>query len=460
MRELSVFEAATEGPTRDCFVVEGRVLSYADVADRVRQAIDELGRHGVSPGQRVGLSPGVDLDSVVWLLALFELGCPAVLLHPSLTDAERAEILEETHPVHVVGESGSRDGVASVAGGDSVPPGRCLAIVYTSGTKGKPRGAILSRRAFVASSEAHTANLGWTTTDRWLLSIPPAHVGGLSILTRSLIARRCVVLSSGPFDAPRIIETLDAQGVTLLSVVPTMLRRLLACEEPRWGASDSLRAVLVGGARFPPALREHAHDRGIPVLTTYGCTEACSQVTTQHLGEGRATGSGLPLQGVKLRIEQGEIQVAGSMLMDGYVGEGDSGSTWTEDGWLRTGDFGMFGIDGELHVAGRIDDLIITGGENVAPLEVEAVFEAAPGVVAACVFSVPHEDWGQEVVAGLSIDPSRFDRTSLHECLAERLAPYKRPKRISVVDTLPVGRSGKIDRDAVKALCQDTLEPI
>jgi len=460
MRELSVLEAAREHRGRDCLVVDGRVWSYAKVADRVQQAITFLGQGGVKVGDWVALCPNVDLDSVIWLFALFELGCPVVLLHPRLTDGERRVILEKTQPVHTIEEAAPRDTVVEVASRGPVPPDRCLAVVYTSGTKGAPRGAILSRRAFVASHDAHAANLGWTPNDRWLLSMPLAHVGGLSILTRCLIARRCVVLSPGPFDAAQVIEALDLHDVTLLSVVPTMLRRLLVCDQPRWKPGPALRAVLVGGASFPDALREEAHDRGIPVLATYGCTEACSQVAAQRPDQSGQPGSGEPLQGVKLRIDEGEIQVAGPMLMDGYVGKDARDSPWTADRWLRTGDTGELRADGRLVVTGRTDDVIVTGGENVAPLEVETILESAVGVIGACVFSVPHSEWGQEVVAGVVIDPSAFDRAALGQHLTAALASYKRPKRISILRSLPLNRSGKIDRAKVKELCKGELEPI
>ena len=460
MRELSVLAAASQHPSRDCLVTDGRVWSYAEVADRARRAIADLMRRGVKPGDRVALSPGVDLDSIVWLYALCELGCPVVLLHPRLTASERAVILEETQPIHVVAEAIPLDVIFGGSDMEPVPPDRCLAVTYTSGTRGAPRGAILSRRAFVASHDAHSANLGWTSTDRWLLCMPPAHVGGLSILTRSLIARRCVVLSPGPFDAAQIIQALDEHDVTLLSVVPTMLGRLLACQEPRWDGGPALRAVLVGGASFPDALRAEASARGICVLATYGCTEACSQVATQRLDQSGQPGSGAPLQGVKLRIENGEIQVSGRTLMDGYVREAESDSTWTADGWLRTHDAGELRPDGQLVVTGRLDDLIVTGGENVAPLEVEALLESVPGIASACVFSVPHEEWGEEVVAAVVTEPSGFDCVTLNQRLVEQLASYKRPKRVAIVESLPLDRSGKIDRGRVKELCKDALEPI
>jgi O-succinylbenzoic acid--CoA ligase len=460
MRELSVIEAARRHPTRDCLVIDGHVWSYARVADRVQRAVSFLEHRGLKSGDRVALSPGVDLDSVIWLFALFELGCPVVSLHPQFTDAERKSILEETHPLYVVDEPTPADAGSDARTREPVPPDRCLAVVYTSGTREASRGAILSRRAFVASHEAHSANLGWTTNDRWLLCMPPAHVGGLSILTRCLIARRCIVLSPGPFNAANVIEALDAHEVTLLSVVPTMLDRLLASDAPHWKPRTSLRAVLVGGAPFPDVLRRKAHDRGIPVLATYGCTETCSQVTAQRPDQSGQAGSGQPLKGVQLRLDQGEIQVSGPMLMDGYVREADNLSIWTADRWFRSRDLGELCADRQLIVTGRLDDTIVTGGENVAPLEVEAVLESTPGVMGACVFSLPHAVWGEEVVAAVVVDPSAFDRALVVQRLEEQLASYKRPKRIGIVSSLPLNRSGKIDRTRAKELSQDALEPI
>jgi acyl-CoA synthetase (AMP-forming)/AMP-acid ligase II len=163
---------------------------------------------------------------------------------------------------------------------------------------------------------------------------------------------------------------------------------------------------------------------------------------------------------VEVRIEQGEIQVRGNVLMDGYLGNGRSGSPWTSDGWLRTGDLGSFLSDGQLLVRGRIDDLIVTGGENVSPEEVEAWLESVPGILSACVFSLRHEEWGEEVVAALVIDATRYDAATLRTRLANELAPHKRPKRICALDALPLNRSGKIDRAAVGVACSGRLHAI
>ncbi|MEM7135057.1 MAG: AMP-binding protein [Myxococcota bacterium] len=456
MRELSLLSAAAEVPDRPCLVTRNQAWSFADVASRVAAAIDALEERGVVSGSRVAIAPKVDLDSIVWLYALFEMGCPAVLLHPRLTAEERAHVSRLSAPTFTIDGPPSATPRVGMPPRPTVPSDRTLAIVSTSGTGGAPRGAVLSRRAFVASSEAHAANLGWTSDDRWLLTMPPAHVGGLSIVTRCLIARRAVVVAEGHFSADRVAEAASDRHVTLISVVPTMLARLLALS-PTWVPSPSLRAVLVGGALSPPALVERAVERGVPVVTTYGCTEACSQVTTQSLDQVGSVGSGAPLQGVGVRIVDGEIQLSGPTLMDRY--EGDHPAPWTADGWFRTRDAGTFTDDGQLLVLGRLDDMIITGGENVAPAEVEAALEALPEVAEACVFSMPHESWGAEVVAAVVASVKPFDRAAVRRALRDHLASFKHPKRLALLPALPLNRNGKVDRAAVRIRCADLLAP-
>ena len=465
MNELSILAAAREAPRRDCLITQGRAWSYAEVADRVWAAIAALRARGVARGERVALAPDVDLDSVLWIYALFELGCPAVLLHPRMTERERQLMIDRSRPGHVIISPVPTSTLAperalAEESWVQIPDDRALAVVFTSGTSGEPRGARLSRRAFIASEAAHAANLGWEDRDRWMVCMPPAHVGGLSILTRCLIARRCAVLSPGPFEPRQAIEVMGRDGVTLLSVVPTMLRRLLAADAPRWEPSADLRAVLVGGAPFPDGLRAESVRRGIPALATYGCTEACSQVATQRSDQTGTPGCGAPLSGIEVRIERGEIQIRGDVLMDGYLEHEDAGSPFTPDRWFRTGDAGSFLPDGQLLVHGRIDDIIVTGGENVAPLEVEAWLETIPGVRSACVFSVTHEEWGEEVVAAIVSEPPQYDAGVLRDRLRRELAPHKRPKRFCVLNTMPLARSGKIDRAEVAKRCLGKLRPI
>ena len=255
--------------------------------------------------------------------------------------------------------------------------------------------------ALVASAAASAANLGWAADDRWLLCMPIAHVGGLSIVTRCLAARRCVVLMPR-FDAQRLPAVIDARRVTLASLVPTMLARVLDAH-PDWRAPAHLRAILVGGAAAPPALLRRAVERGLPMLPSYGLTESCAQIVAAPYAarhDPAGYGAGIPLPGVELRVVDGRIEIRGPMLMAGYWNE----PPLAPDAWFDTGDLGEIDARGCLHVHARRTDLIVTGGENVYPAEVERALETLPGIAAAGVFGIASDEWGQEVAAALVAD--------------------------------------------------------
>ena len=249
---------------------------------------------------------------------------------------------------------------------------------------------VLSRRAFVASAHASALNLGWAREDRWLTYLPLAHVGGLSVLTRCLLARSTAVLAPGR-GARQLAAAVERHRITLLSLVPSLLERLLALE-PRWLLPDRVRAILVGGAALPDRLRYEAAARSWPVLATYGLTEACSQVTVQRYGGPgpREPGAGAALPGTEIRIVDGSIHIRGPTLFSGYLPR-DPQADPSPAGWFDTGDLGTVDSAGRLSVLGRRDDMIVTGGENVSPSEVEAALLACPGVAAACVFARPSD---------------------------------------------------------------------
>jgi O-succinylbenzoic acid--CoA ligase len=322
---------------------------------------------------------------------------------------------------------------------------------------------ILSRRAFAASAAASAAHLGWQADDRWLLAMPTAHVGGLSIVTRCLAARKTVVLdTSSRFDAAATALRLEAQRVTLLSLVPTMLHRLLRLDPP-WQPPESLRAVLLGGAPASSDLLAEAAARRVPVLTTYGMTETCSQIATQEYATRwqnprQNHGAGPPLPGVEARIVPrtagetvGEIQVRGAMVMDGYL---EHPSPFTEDGWLATGDAGFLDEAGRLHPLGRQGEMILTGGENVYPAEVEGALLEHPAVAAACVVGIPDEEWGERVAALLVTKEGIASPTdpTFESWLKKRLAPFRRPRLRRWVDALPLNPNGKVDRHRARDL--------
>ncbi|MEE8524833.1 MAG: AMP-binding protein [Thermoanaerobaculia bacterium] len=461
--KLSISWAAEEAPEREALVVDGEVFSYPELAVEVGRTIAWLRHRGVDRSTpRAAMAGSNSKPSLVLLLALVELGVPVLLIHPRSTAAERRRQLAETG-TEIFLEPPEPGSLPAAAGRESGPGtvdvDRPLAIVRTSGTAGRPKYVVLSRRAFIAAAEASAANLGWRTGDRWLLSLPIAHVGGLSIVTRCLLARRTVVVETASrFDAAAITAVIVDRRVTLVSLVPTMLRRLLDLEG--WRSPAHLRALLVGGAAASSELLARAADRRLPVLTTYGLTEACSQVATQRDGtvQRGELGCGRPVAGMEIRLRDGAIEIRGACLMDGYLGS-EKESPFTADGWLRTGDLGEIDGAGNLHVLGRSDGVIVTGGENVHPLEVEQVLEDHPAITSACVFGVADDEWGQVVAAALAATEPLRDG-ELISFLTPRLAAFKRPRRIAYLDDLPRRSAGKLDRALAVRQAMSLLRPL
>jgi O-succinylbenzoic acid--CoA ligase len=431
---LSIAAAARAAGGAPALRVDERSWTFAELAAAVAPRAAELARER-DPWPLTGSN---SLDTLLTLYALLEVGRPALLLHPKLTPHERSAEL------------------AATAAAARTLPADAAAIIYTSGTTGRARGAVLTREALLASAAASAANLGWADDDCWLLAMPLARVGGLSIVTRCLAARRAVALA-GAFDAQALPRQIVQHRATLLSLVPTMLVQLFDAH-PHWRAPDHLRAVLVGGAPASPRLLARAAERGVPVVLTYGCTETCSQVVATPYAARHApasVGAGRPLPGVQLRIEHSRILVRGPMRMAGYLGE----APLAADAWFDTGDLGTLDASGALHLHARRSDLIVSGGENVYPAEVEHVLEACPGVHAAAVFGLADETWGEVVAAALVTGPQPPPDRVLVEHLAARLAPHKRPRRIGVVPELPLTPAGKLDRAALAAL-SPSLRPL
>ncbi|HLT59303.1 MAG TPA: o-succinylbenzoate--CoA ligase [Limnochordales bacterium] len=334
-------------------------------------------------------------------------------------------------------------------------------IIYTSGTTGRPKGALLTYGNHWWSAMASCLNLGLVPGDRWLACLPLFHVGGLSILLRSVIYGIPVVLHRR-FDAAAANRAIDEEGVTIVSLVAVMLSRML---DERGGRRypAHLRAVLLGGGPAPRPLLERAVAAGVPVLQTYGLTETASQVATLAPEDAlrKLGAAGKPLFPNRIRIvrdgrpappgEVGEITVAGPTVTPGYWNRPDATAAALADGWLRTGDMGYMDPEGYLYVVDRREDLIISGGENVYPAEVEAVLMAHPAVAEAAVVGVPDERWGQVPVAYVALRPGQpCTEAQLVAFCRERLAGYKVPARVTFVPELPKGASGKILRRALR----------
>jgi len=434
---LSILAAAREAGDTTALHVGEQCYSFAALArmteQRMAALVPQLGAGAAYPV--VGSNT---LDTLLTLYALLELQVPALLLHPRLTEAEQAA---------------EREATAQAAGS---LPADAAAVLYTSGTTGRARGAVLTRSALLASAHASTANLGWHDDDCWLLAMPVARVGGLSIVTRCLAARRAVALAPA-FDATLLPQWIARHRVTQLSLVPTMLAMVLDAH-PDWVPPGHLRVLLLGGAAASAGLLARAAERRLPIVVTYGCTETCSQVAATPYDrrfDAAACGAGRPLPGVELRVSEGHIQVRGPMLMAGYLAQ----PPLAQGAWFDTGDLGELDAKGFLHLHARRGDLIVTGGENVYPAEVERVLEACPGIHAAAVFGVADETWGQTVAAALVAGAHPPSDDTLLDHMRTRLAPHKRPRQVCFVPSLPHTAAGKPDRLALPALAS-ALRPL
>ncbi len=463
----------------------GEALTYAQLDHRVEGAAGVLRRLGVS-GEPVGVLMGNSVRFAILAHAIPRAGGLLMPLNARLAPGETAWQLRDARTRYVV-HDGEHEGTAreaaqeagvealdfgqsfageAAAGGDpgaTIEPDRAHSVIYTSGTTGRPKGAILTHGNFYWSAVASAANIGVEAGDRWLACMPLFHVGGLSILLRSAIYGTTAVIHER-FDEARAVRALREERITLASLVATMLQRMFDLDAEPY--PSSIRAVLLGGGPAPRTLLEDARGRGLPVLQTYGLTETASQVATLAPTDAlRKLGSaGLPLLSSSVRVEVdgrvaepgevGEIVVAGPTVCAGYLHRHDATAEAIRDGWLHTGDLGSLDEEGYLYVADRRDDLIVTGGENVYPAEVEAALAEHPDVDECAVIGLPDKRWGTRVVA-VAVPRAATEGASLAETLEahlrERLAGYKVPRHIELwQEPLPRTASGKLQRHLVR----------
>lgn len=339
-------------------------------------------------------------------------------------------------------------------------------VIYTSGTTGYPKGVMLTYGNHWWSAIGSALNLGLHENDRWLACVPLFHVSGLSILMRSVIYGITAVIHE-TFDAAAANHAIQAQGVTMMSVVSTMLEQMVA----DLGGNrypDTFRCMLLGGGPAPQVLLEKCRDHRIPVFQSYGLTETASQIVTlapeyslEKLGS-----AGKPLFPAQMRIEQngetaaageaGEILLRGPNVTNGYFKRKKATDETIRNGWFHSGDIGYLDDDGFLYVLDRRKDMIISGGENVYPAEIEAVLLAHPDVVDAGVTGVSDEHWGQVPIGFVQTKyQGQADILSLHTFCRQHLAKYKVPSQIHIVDHLPRNASKKLLRRKLLDLMPD-----
>jgi O-succinylbenzoic acid--CoA ligase len=471
--------------------------SFAQLYHQAERLARELVSLGIGEGARVALLAANSAASVACIHALPLLGAVLVPLNTRLTLEELCWQARDVRADLLVSDEAFAETAASMA--EALPQMRCAtltldleqqtanlsglaeaavplretvylsaiqAIMYTSGTTGQPKGAIITFGMQWWNAIGSVLNLGLDPQDCWLACLPLFHIGGLSILMRSVIYGIPVILHE-KFDAFAVNRAIVEDRVTIISVVALMLQRMLTAldaDQPTAGGQAArypahLRCALLGGGPAPRPLLEDCARRAIPVVQTYGLTESCSQAVTLAPTDAlRKLGSaGRPLLPVQLRVvrdglpvpadEPGEIQLRGPTITPGYIDRPDATARAFQSGWFATGDIGLLDTEGYLYVLDRRDDLIISGGENIYPAEIESILQAHPAVAEAGVCGQPDPQWGQKPVAFVHLrESSAASVVDLLAFAAQRLAHYKIPKQLFITGPLPRNASGKLLR--------------
>ena len=450
--------------------VDGTWISSLELEERTRAEAQSLLGSGLQAGDRFLLSAESSASLVVAYVAALRAGLIVVPVNAGYTEVEVARIVRDARPSAAVVDDDERAGWIRSASDQAIdvrgidldlPPGPDAVLdaaatddgallVYTSGTTGRPKGALLTHGNLLSSATGVNAAWRWQPDDRLLLTLPLFHLHGLGVgLNGSLCAGSSIVLRP-KFDLDDVVARCAGKGVSLFFGVPAMYQRVAAAG--RADALRGLRLLVSGSAPLAPSIAE-AIEQGagqIP-LERYGMTETVMLTGNPYDGPRKPGTVGFPFPGVELRLaDGGEVEVTGPMVIDGYYEQPDAtADSFTSDGWFRTGDLGEFDEDGYLRLIGRSKDLIITGGYNVHPREVEEALLTHPSVREVAVVGRASERWGEEVTA-VVVAEGASDADELKAHAANALAAYKLPKRIEFVDELPKNALGKVLRNELR----------
>jgi fatty-acyl-CoA synthase len=478
-----------------------RVLSYAAFAARIAAAARALkSRLAIGRGDRVAILAANHPDYLVLLYACARLGAMLVPLNWRLAVAEQLFILSDASvkalvveqafaaivaplaqalpDVHVVGldvttKDGSFDDVLAAGSGDGRNPhvddASPLLIVYTSGTTGRPKGAVLRQAALVWNAAMSQHMHGMTSDDHVLTVLPLFHVGGLNIQTTPALQLGATVSLHPRFVPDATLAAIERDAPSLVVLVPTAMQAVI--EHPRWRDIDlrSLRALTTGSTIVPQHLIDAVTARGVPVLQVYGSTETCPIAIYTRLGGdlGRGNSTGLPGLFCEARVVDddgrevapgtaGEIVVRGPNVFHEYWGNAAATSAALRDGWYVTGDIATRDADGYFHVRDRKNNVIISGGENIYPAEVERVLGEHPAVADSAVIGRPDPRWQEVPVAYVMLRAgAACDAETLARHVAAQLARFKVPRDVVFVDDLPRTALGKVQHFELRRLARD-----
>ena len=452
-------------PSRLAILFEGHQWTFSQLHEEAIDFAEKLHGLGINKGMRIAILASSSPQLVTVLHGCMQLGCELVMLNERLTEDELIYQLNDSESDVLLVDRldrslmfGNRISFHQVTGASNKqfqidsewPKDRTITIMYTSGTTGKPKGVRQTLENHVMSATGSALNLGVQPNDCWLCAMPLFHISGFSILMRSVLYGMTVSLHT-KFDASKSIEEILNGTVTRMSVVAVTLERMLSVlEERNLTLPETFQSMLVGGGPVPQNYLERAIKCNIPVLQTYGMTETSSQTTTLSSEDAiRKLGSaGKPLFFADIRIsgdkEIGEICIKGPHVTTGYVGAASSKDP-QEDGWLHTGDMGYIDDEGYLYVVDRRSDLIISGGENIYPAEVEQAIVKHNAVKEAGVTGIQDDKWGQVPIAFVVLK-SEVTEEELKSFMKTQLATYKQPVHYYFIEELPRNASNKILR--------------
>lgn len=461
-----LMKRASLTPDRVALRFNEREWTFAELVEEAIDFAEKLHTKGIKKGMRIAILASSNPKLVVVLHGCMQLGCELVMLNERLSEEELNYQLADSAPNYLLVDNHTKRNLAfsNKYSFDEIedaersfldvekewPKERTITIMYTSGTTGRPKGVRQSLENHVMNATGSALNLGIQPNDCWLCTMPLFHISGFSILMRSVYYGMAINLHA-KFDAEAAIEEILSGTVTRMSAVAVTLERMLTVLESKdLSFPPTFHSLMVGGGPVPLNYLERAIERNIPVLQTYGMTETASQTTTLASEDAiRKLGSaGKPLFFADVRIDGdekiGEICIKGPHVTKGYVGAAETINPLV-DGWLHTGDIGYLDEEGYLFVVDRRSDLIISGGENIYPAEVEQALVKHPAVKEAGVAGRQDEKWGQVPVAFIVLKGEASEE-ALRKFMKEQLASYKQPVDYYFVDQLPRNGSNKLMR--------------
>ncbi len=421
--------AAQRIPESTAFISGGEIISFGAFGRMAESATSALRTQGIKRGDKVAALSANSLEYVLLLVALWRIGAIACPVSTRLPPANlRASLRKIGAKKILTGIRFNSSGVVKFQS-HSISLDQSATIVFTSGSSGAPKAALHSFGNHCYNALGSNQNIKLTSGDRWLLSLPLYHVGGLGILFRCALASAAVVI---PDKSENLSLALAKYHPTHLSLVSTQLFRLLQSKKDIQNLRRA-KAILVGGSAISENLIGRAHQLGLPISTTYGLTEMASQVTTTRknasLSQLKTSGKILAHRQIKI-AKNGEILLKGQTLFKGYVDKGRVRLPLLKDGWFPTGDVGQISKDGCLRVLGRKDKMFISGGENIQPEEIRKALATFRGIKEAVVISVKNPEFGFRPVALLKIKPgNKITRAALSKHLQTRIPKFKIPDR-------------------------------